>query len=34
VACAPLVFFFISLVLTLTQAITIVTSEKMMEVEA
>lgn len=34
VACAPLVFFFICLVLTLTQAITIVTSEKMMEVEA
>jgi uncharacterized membrane protein len=34
VACAPLVFFFICLVLSVTQAITIVTSEKMMEVEA
>lgn len=33
VVCAPLIFFFISLVLTLTQAITITTFEAMKETE-
>jgi hypothetical protein len=34
VVCAPLIFFFISIVLTLTQAISVITSEALMEVEA
>lgn len=34
VLCAPLIFFFISIVLTLTQAISVITSEALMEVGA
>jgi hypothetical protein len=34
VVCAPLIFIFISIVLTLTQALSVIASENLMEDEA